>query len=144
MPPQNPLTQTTECAGCGATDFNNRFWVPQSVPGVALCETCQFQQQHLQVPSNQIDQYERWENQVFQNNHGGLNASHLPRMSQVQRDMRKSAECWCQDRPTINTGDGPHETITPPFLLWPVPNKPLKQDLSAWELVSIIHLVALK
>nr|CDS31068.1 hypothetical protein HmN_000049100 [Hymenolepis microstoma] len=52
--------------------------------------------------------------------------------------MRNSAECWCQDRPTINAGDGSHETLTPPFLLWPVSNKPLKQDLSAWELLGML------
>ena len=45
MPKQPP-----ECAGCGATDSGDCFWIPQSFPGVALCESCQFQQlsQHHQ------------------------------------------------------------------------------------------------
>lgn len=52
----------------------------QNVPGVALCEACQFQQQQSQVHPNQIhnshypsiSQCERWEAQVLPTNHEAL------------------------------------------------------------------------
>ena len=50
--------QSPECAGCGTTDIGDRFWVPHSFPGVALCEACQFQQQRQQL-SHQHQHYEQ-------------------------------------------------------------------------------------
>lgn len=77
-PPQQLPAQPPECAGCGATAFGNRFWVPEHFPGVALCEACQFQQQQSQIHSNrnhsqnQLSPCESWEERVFSTNHEGM------------------------------------------------------------------------
>ncbi|KAM7539032.1 hypothetical protein Aperf_G00000052039 [Anoplocephala perfoliata] len=151
--PQQPPAQSPECACCGATAFDNSFWVSQHVPGVALCEACQFrQQQQIQINStrdhnqDQPSPCETWEEQAFPNNHEGMMHQNAPTMSQSgyfaerksEEEVREPVDCWCADRQTGNSMEIGHQELPPPFLIWPVSNNPLKQDLSAWEMLGML------
>ncbi|VDM23457.1 unnamed protein product [Hydatigera taeniaeformis] len=67
-------------------------------------------------------------------------ASLLPTEQPGERDVEdednKTVGCWSSERGTRNTSESAYHGVSP-FLLWPVPDKPLKQDLSAWELVRL-------
>ncbi|KAH9281896.1 Transcription factor GATA-6 [Echinococcus granulosus] len=142
-----PPNQSPECASCGATDIGGRFWVSHSVPGVALCETCQFQHhqqshhQHHQIISQNI----QWCDYTFANsleelmpgNGTFLSPTEQPEEKDVEEEDTKGVDCWTSQRGARDTSESACPDVSP-FLLWPVSNKQLKQDLSAWELLGML------
>ncbi|VDK23837.1 unnamed protein product [Taenia asiatica] len=71
------------------------------------------------------------------------NGTHLlpaeqPEERDVGEEDTKAVDCWpSSERETRDVADSACHGVSP-FLLWPVSNKPLKQDLSAWELLGML------
>uniref|UniRef100_A0A5K3EMD6 GATA-type domain-containing protein n=1 Tax=Mesocestoides corti TaxID=53468 RepID=A0A5K3EMD6_MESCO len=138
--PRPPVVAfSAECAGCGSTAAGNRFWVSHEGPHVALCETCQFQQ-HQQIASQTTHTPNV---QCCGYNAGGESESVLPNGSMTtgteqveQAEDIEKVDCWTPERTAKLSSDTQNHIR--PFLLWPVSNKSLKQDLSAWELLGML------
>ncbi|KAL5964160.1 GATA-binding factor 2 [Taenia solium] len=61
-----------------------------------------------------------------------------PEERDVDEEDTKAVDCWpSSERGTRDVAESACHGVSP-FLLWPVSNKPLKQDLSAWELLGML------